>query len=312
MAMRRYRFLGLALALLLGLASPYAGPALAEDPAPATSPTDFAAEKAAAEAEAEKAKIVGPAKVSLLDQGVLDLPQGVSFVPQPQAGRFLKAYGNGASSALTGVIVPETEGAAWWATLEFIKSGYVKDEDAKTWKADELLKSLQDATTSQNDERAKRGFPPIEITGWIEPPRYDAATRRLVWSAGVREIGGDEMKSSINYNTYALGRDGYFSLDVIARRTAADQTKAAAADLLARISYLKGKTYEDFNASTDHIAEYGLAALVGGVALKKLGLIALAGAFVLKFAKIIGVAAIALIAGLRRLFRKPPPSPPTT
>jgi Protein of unknown function (DUF2167) len=32
-----------------------------------------------------------------------------------------------------------------------------------------------------------------------------------------------------------------------------------------------GKGYEDFNASTDHIAAYGLAALVGGVVAKSSG-----------------------------------------
>jgi Protein of unknown function (DUF2167) len=32
---------------------------------------------------------------------------------------------------------------------------------------------------------------------------------------------------------------------------------------LAALSYTPGKGYEDFNASTDHIAEYGIAALVG-------------------------------------------------
>ena len=48
-----------------------------------------------------------------------------------------------------------------------------------------------------------------------------------------------------------------------------------------------GKRYADFNAKTDHVAEYGLAALVVGVAAKKLGLIALAVAFFAKFAKVI-------------------------
>ena len=43
-------------------------------------------------------------------------------------------------------------------------------------------------------------------------------------------------------------------------------------ELLADLDYNSGKRYEDFNASTDHIAEYGLAALIGGIAAKKLGL----------------------------------------
>ena len=77
-------------------------------------------------------------------------------------------------------------------------------------------------------------------------------------------------------------------------------------ELLADLDYNSGKRYEDFNSSTDHIAEYGLAALVGGIAAKKLGLIALIGAFVVKFAKVIFIGALALGAGLLKLFRRKP------
>ncbi|MGH2199070.1 DUF2167 domain-containing protein, partial [Enterococcus faecalis] len=70
--------------------------------------------------------------------------------------------------------------------------------------------------------------------------------------------------------------------------------KSAAHELLATLSYQSGKRYEDFSASTDRIAEYGLLALVGGVAAKKLGLLAVVLAFVLKFAKAIFIGAAVL------------------
>ena len=57
-----------------------------------------------------------------------------------------------------------------------------------------------------------------------------------------------------------------------------------------------------FNPSTDHIAAYGIAALVGGIAAKKLGLLALIGVFVLKFAKLIAIGAAALLAGAWKIF----------
>ena len=47
-----------------------------------------------------------------------------------------------------------------------------------------------------------------------------------------------------------------------------------ARELLAALSFNEGKRYTDFNAATDRMAEYGLAALVGGMAAKKLGLLA--------------------------------------
>jgi len=43
--------------------------------------------------------------------------------------------------------------------------------------------------------------------------------------------------------------------------------------------------------------------VVGGIAAKKLGLLALAGAFVLKFAKIIGVAVIGVVMGIAKFSR---------
>ena len=59
------------------------------------------------------------------------------------------------------------------------------------------------------------------------------------------------------------------------------------------IKFNAGKRYTDFKSSTDKVAAYGLAALVAGVAAKKLGLIALAGAFILKFVKVFAIAALA-------------------
>jgi uncharacterized membrane-anchored protein len=71
--------------------------------------------------------------------------------------------------------------------------------------------------------------------------------------------------------------------------------KPIARQLLAALEYNDGKRYTQFNSATDHIAEFGLAALIGGVAAKKLGLFALIAAFVVKFAKVILLAGIGLI-----------------
>src|ERR1700733_15158824 len=174
---------------------------------------------------ADEAPPAGPAQIALQDQGMLALPEGFSFLPQPEAGRLMRAYGNSDSSALAGLIVPEGANGDWWATLEFVKAGYVKDDDAKNWNADQLLSSLKEATTDQNKDREKRGFPAVEITGWIEPPVYDAPTHRLIWSALVRQIGGSGDEGSVNYNTYALGREGYFSLDLITSKSAIEADK---------------------------------------------------------------------------------------
>jgi uncharacterized membrane-anchored protein len=304
----RSRCLGFVFAALLALVVAWgAAPrARADDAQPVNPPPTqqqaIDAEKADAEAAVDKAKVLGPAQVTLQDQGMLALPEGFSFVPQPQAGRLMRAYGNSDSSALVGLILPEAADGNWWATLDFVKAGYVKDDDAKNWNADELLSNLKEATNGQNEDREKRGFPAVEITGWVEPPAYDAPSHRLIWSALVHQIGTGGDQGSVNYNTYALGREGYFSLDLITSQTAIEANKSVARALLADISYDKGKAYEDFEASSDHVAAYGLAALIGGVALHKLGLLALGAAFALKFAKVLGLGALVVVAALRRLF----------
>jgi uncharacterized membrane-anchored protein len=262
--------------------------------------------KAAFEA-AQKVQRLGPEKIKLRDQGTVDLPQGYVYIPQPEADGILVANGGFASAQTVGLFFPTADNQNWWARLNFLPEGYIKDDEAKDWNADELLKNLKDGTEAGNDSRIERGFPPVEVSGWVEKPAYDAATHRLIWSAVVRSKGSTSDPGSVNYNTYALGREGYFSLNLITDPSTVDKDKAGARELLAAISFAPGKAYSDFNASTDHIAEYGIAALIGGVAAKKLGLLALAAAFALKFAKVIGIAAVAFGVGLTRFFRRKKP-----
>jgi hypothetical protein len=89
------------------------------------------------------------------------------------------------------------------------------------------------------------------------------------------------------------------------------QLKPVAEQQLAALEYNAGKRYSDFNASTDHVAEYGLAALVVGVAAHKLGFIALAGVFLAKFAKLIFIGLAVAGGGLARFFKRSPKPAPT-
>jgi uncharacterized membrane-anchored protein len=82
-----------------------------------------------------------------------------------------------------------------------------------------------------------------------------------------------------------------------------DTDKRAAKELLAAVEFNQGKRYTDFNSSTDKVAAYGLAALIGGIAAKKIGLLAGIGLFLAKFAKVIAVGAAAAGGGLVKWFR---------
>lgn len=238
--------------------------------------------------EARAAATNGPAAVALAGQAKLALPAGHFFVPEPHATRVLNAMGNpGHDSRLQGLVFPEGNDG-WFATMRFEKSGYIKDDDAREWNADDLLKSYREGTEAANEERQKMGVPAMEILGWAEKPAYDAATHRLVWAMSSREKGAPANDpQGVNYNTFVLGREGYFTLNLVTGLAELPQHKPAAQGLLAALAFDDGKRYADFDASTDHVAEYGLAALVLGVGAKKLGLLAAVGLFFAKFAKVI-------------------------
>jgi uncharacterized membrane-anchored protein len=266
-------------------------------------PNEEQVRKAVADAQAVAKK--GPADVALAGQAVLRLPAGHQFVPQPQATRLLNAMGNpGNDPRLQGLIFPDSSDG-WFMTVRYEASGYVKDDDAREWNADDLLKSYREGTEASNAERVKLGGAAIEIIGWAEKPAYDAATHRLVWAMSSRDKAAPaDAPQGVNYNTYALGREGYFSLNLVTALADLPLHKGAAQQLLQALQYDEGKRYTDFNAKTDHVAEYGLAALVVGVAAKKLGLIALAVAFFAKFAKVILIGLAVLGAGAVKLFGK--------
>jgi uncharacterized membrane-anchored protein len=279
--------------------------------APASAPSALEAEQAAAYRAADAARKPGPADIVLRDQAHLKLPEGYVWIPTPAAAQLMHAMGNRTDSTFLGAIFPADD-ADWMATVRFVNEGFIKDDDAKDWDADELLTNLKEGTEAANEERAKRGIPGIEVLGWAQKPQYEAGTHRLVWSALSRQKGDAGDDQGVNYNTYALGREGYLSLNLITNARDLDKYKPDATRLLAALQYDDGKRYADFNSATDHVAAYGLAALVGGAAVKKLGLFAVIAAFLAKFAKLALVAAGGAVWGVAKLFRKKEPAVATT
>lgn len=246
----------------------------------------------------------GPDKIALNNQASLQLPAGYAFVPHDAAAKLLALWGNQSGDDLLGLILP-TDGSDWFVDVEYIQSGYIKDGDAKNWDSGHLLENLKDGTEQDNDFRKKQGIPPIEVVGWVQAPRYDSVRHRLVWSAQIREKGKPSTdKDGVNYNTYVLGRHGYISMNMVTDLASVNDDKPVAQALLDDVNFLKGKRYQDFDGSTDKVAAYGLAALVGGLAAKKLGLLAVMGAFFLKAWKLIAVAAVAFGARFRKFFKR--------
>lgn len=264
------------------------------------------AEQQAAWRAAAGTAIRGPASVSLLEQAKLALPDGMVFIPQAEAARLSSALGNRPGPEQIGIVTTFDDTDQWMVVVRFTKEGYIRDDDARDLKPEDVLANLRDGTAEANKERVQRGFPELELLGWTQPPAYDAALHRLAWAMAVKRIGAPEDETGVNFNTRALGRDGYFSLNLITGQDTIDGDRSVSAKLLSSLEYNEGKRYADFTSSTDRVAEYGLAALLGVVAAKKLGLIAVAGAFAVKFAKVGLFALLGLGVALKRLFRRKP------
>src|SRR5512139_93915 len=263
----------------------------------------------ALEAATEAAKKVlraGPQDVPLYDQAALKLPADFGFIPAAEAAQYLKALGNPSTDGVAGLVVPiGDQKADWLVVIDYVPSGYIKDDDAKAWNGGELLESLRAGTEEDNKQRAEMGIPGLEIVGWVEKPKYDERTRRLVWSIAAHNQGEPaDADNGINYNTYALGREGYFTLNLLTSQSTVMHDKPAVHALLSALQFNEGKRYADFNPDTDKVAEYGLAALVAGVAAKKMGLLAAAAVFFAKFWKLLAIGAVGFGAAARKLFNR--------
>ena len=293
----------LSLALCAALLPAAGASAQSDQQAPSESKEQREGEYRAAVAAASAALVKGPADIKLADKAVLHLPEGASWVPRAEADRFERAMGHRSNPELLGIVSGGGSAHGWLAIVTFTGGGFVKDDEAQKLDPDAILADLRSGQDRANEGRVARGFPALILDDWSQAPRYDGANKWLIWAVPVRTDAAGS-RPTINYNTRALGREGYLSLNLLTDGAHFDADKGEAARLLKAVDYAPGHRYADFNPSTDRVAAYGLAALIGAVALKKLGLFAVATAFAVKFAKVGIIALIAAFAAVRRfLFR---------
>ena len=163
-----------------------------------------------------------------------------------------------------------------------------------------MLTSIKEGTEVGNEERRKRGWETMSITGWRFEPRYDKSTQLLEWA--ISAVNDADKAPIINYNTRLLGRKGVMEVVLVADPAGLDTAVSQLKSTLKGFSYVPGETYAEFREG-DHVAEYGLAALVAGGAaavITKKGLWPVIAAFFLKFWKL----ALLAVAGVGMFFKK--------
>ncbi|MEP6897972.1 MAG: DUF2167 domain-containing protein [Rhodanobacter sp.] len=244
-------------------------------------------------------------------KATLQIAPGYSFLPPADAQRVLtELWHNPPDPAVLGMILPSTDPHVlldernWAVVVTYTEEGYVSDADAAKIDYSAMLKDMQKGNQESNPERLKQGYPAIELVGWAESPRYDAATHKLYWAQDLKfkKADGSPDGQSLNYNIRVLGRHGYLSLNAVASVDTLAKVKADMPQVLAMTDFDTGQRYSDYDSKTDKLAAYGIAALVAGGIAAKAGLFAKLGLMLLALKKfvIIGIAAVA--AAVRKFF----------
>lgn len=241
----------------------------------------------------------GPGTGVIDGRASIAIPEGFAFLDAAETKKYNELSHN-LSAGNEYFFAPDD--GNWGAYFSFNEEGYVKDNDQLD--ADALLKSLRDQQAQSNVERKQRGWPAFTIVGWQMPPRYNPTTKVLEWATLLKDEGSGV--TDVNYNTRVLGRKGTTSVIVVAAPKDFDAALIAFQGRLGGFKYNDGERYADFRPG-DHVAEYGLGALIAGgaaaVAAKKGFFTIIAGFFAAAWKLVIaGVAAGG--AWLRSLFRK--------
>ena len=239
----------------------------------------------------------GPTTGKLGDIAEVKVPKGFSFTGKEGTQKLLELTQNVPSGRELGAIVPDSETAHWFITFEFSNTGYVKDDEGDKLDANALLKSLQEGTEDENEQRKQRGWAAFHVTGWEKPPFYDPLTHNLTWA--IRGRGDDPRgEMTINHSIRILGRRGTVNVDLVAGPKEYAETITDFNSLISGFSYNQGNRYADF-APGDKVAEYGLGALIVGGA----GAVALKTGLLAKFWKFIVVAIAGGAAAIKRFFK---------
>jgi uncharacterized membrane-anchored protein len=224
----------------------------------------------------------------------IELGERYVYLDQGETQRLLELAGNPVAGNELATAALATDDSQWFVIFEWDDIGYVKDDEADELDADAILESIREGTAAANEERAKRGWTPIEVVGWHEAPHYDAKTHYLTWAI----VGQGEEGRTLNRIVKLLGRKGVMTATLVSSEAELAAAVPEVDAMLAGYHFVPGHTYAEFVPGSDRVAEIGLTALIAGgagVALAKSGLLA-------KFWKAIVAVGAALVAGISRLF----------
>ena len=263
-------------------------------------------------AESKYNWIDGGKKVDLKQIAAIDLDPSFVFLDAANTMKMSKDNHDNPSGKELGSIYPKDEKQNWAVIFEYEESGHIKDDEKQKIDAKAILKSYKQGTEEANKD--KQPGERLYVTGWDVEPFYDEKTHNLTWSMLAED---DNKEQLLNYNVRLLTRKGYISAILVSdpEHREADK-KVLTEQILKKLEVKAGERYEDFDASKDKVAEYGLSALIlGGAGLavaKKVGLLATIALFGKKFFIVIIAAFGAVIGLIKKLFGRKKKEPVST
>ena len=169
------------------------------------------------------------------------------------------------AGSVTGMIVPKginfLDEKGWAAIIQWKDEGYVKDSGFDGTDFNKMLSQLKEVSTEASKERVRRGFSPMELTGWATAPHYDKQTHKLYWAKSYKVSGPDQQ---LNYDIRILGRSGFLELSILSAMSQLHDIEAKAPAILGMVDFTDGNRYADFKPGADNIAAYGIAGLIAG------------------------------------------------
>jgi uncharacterized membrane-anchored protein len=243
----------------------------------------------------------GPGTGAVDSKSSVAIPKEGAFLDASGGSKFLELNGNPPSPG-TSILATHS----WWAAFDFRPVGYVKDDEKVD--ADALLKSIKDSDEPANEERRKLGLAELHTEGWYVPPHYDSDTKHLEW--GLRLSTPTSKDPIVNYTVRLLGRTGVESVVLVSSPETLDADVRSFKETLKGFKFNSGERYDEFRPG-DHVAEFGLGALVAGGAAAiavKSGLWKVIVAFLAASWKLIAVGFAVVAGSIGKFFkRKTPP-----
>lgn len=201
--------------------------------------------------------VVGPSTGELSNRAEVRVPSGFLFAGADDTRKLMEIMENPVSGEEVGFLGPEN--LDWFIVFEYEDSGHVKDDEKDSLDATAMLESIREGTKQSNEERRKRGWAEMSVTGWALPPRYNDTAKRLEWAIQ----GEAEGEKVVNHNTRLLGREGVMRVTLVVDPASYSPILSNFDSLLSGFNYKSGHQYAEYRQG-DKLAKYGLSALVVG------------------------------------------------